>query len=139
MKFSKNGKEQTIEGLDILLATGRTPNTENLGLHKAGVEVNQKGFIKVNEFLQTTNPDIYSAGNCVGKMQLVTVAALEGAIAVENALLGNKRKIDYSSIPHLIFTDPQLASVGLTEKAAQEQGYDVDTRILDLEKFQKHA
>jgi len=134
LKFSKNGKEQTIEGSDILLATGRTPNTENLGLHKAGVEVNQKGFIKVNEFLQTTNPDIYSAGDCVGKMQLVTVAALEGAIAAENALLGNKRKIDYSSIPHVIFTDPELASVGLTEKAAQEQGYDVDTRTLDLEK-----
>jgi mercuric reductase len=70
-------------------------------------------------------------------MQLVTVAALEGAIAAENALLGNRRKIDYSSIPHVIFTDPELASVGLTEKAAQEQGYDVDTRILDLEKVSR--
>ncbi|EDP72950.1 FAD-dependent oxidoreductase, partial [Hydrogenivirga sp. 128-5-R1-1] len=72
------GKEMTIKGTDLLIATGRIPNTENIGLENVGVETNERGFIKTDEFMQTTNPDIYSAGDCVGKMMLVTVAAAEG-------------------------------------------------------------
>jgi mercuric reductase len=98
------------------------------------VKTDKRGFIEVNEFMQTTNGYIYSAGDCVGKFMLVTVAAMEGGIAAQNALLGNKKKVDYSSVPHAIFTDPELSSVGLKEKEAKEMGYEVDVRVLDFSK-----
>ena len=129
-----NGEEKFITGTDLLVATGRIPNTENIGLENVGVETNKRGFIKTDEFMQTTNPDIYSAGDCVGKMMLVTVAAAEGGIAGENALLENKRKMDYSSVPHAIFTQPEIAGVGLTEAQAKEKGIDIDFRILTFDK-----
>ncbi len=129
-----NGEEKVITGTDLLIATGRLPNTENIGLEKVGVETNERGFIKTDQFMQTTNPDIYSAGDCVGKMMLVTVAAAEGGVAGENALLGNKRKMDYSSVPHAIFTQPEIAGVGLTEAQARENGIDIDVRVLTFDK-----
>ncbi len=129
-----NGEIKTITGTDLLIATGRIPNTENIGLENVGVETNERGFIKTDEFMQTTNPDIYSAGDCVGKMMLVTVAAAEGSIAGENALLGNKRIMDYSAVPHAIFTQPEIAGVGLTEAQAKEKGIDIDFRVLTFDK-----
>ena len=128
------GKEMTIKGTDLLIATGRIPNTENIGLENVGVETNERGFIKTDEFMQTTNPDIYSAGDCVGKMMLVTVAAAEGGVAGENALLGNKRKMDYSAVPHAIFTQPEIAGVGLTEAQARKKGINIDFRVLTFDK-----
>jgi len=129
-----NGEKRTITGTDLLIATGRVPNTENIGLENVGVEINERGFIKTDEFMQTTNPDIYSAGDCVGKMMLVTVAAAEGSIAGENALLGNKRKMGYFAVPHAIFTQPEIAGVGLTETQAKEIGIDIDFRVLTFDK-----
>jgi mercuric reductase len=129
-----NGKEKTIKGTDLLIATGRVPNTQDIGLEVVGVETDKKGFIKTDNFMQTTNPDIYSAGDCVGKMMLVTVAAAEGGIAGENALLGNKRQMDYSAVPHAIFTQPEIAGVGLTETQAKEKGIDIDFRVLTFDK-----
>ncbi len=134
VKFKVNATEQTIKGSDILIATGRVPNTKNLGLLKANIESDTKGFVKVNEFLQTTNLNVYAAGDCVGKLPLVTVAALEAHVAVENMLTGNNNSIDYISIPHAIFTDPEIASVGLTEEQAIQKGHNIESRILDLEK-----
>ena len=129
-----NGEEKFITGTDLLIATGRVPNTKNIGLENVGVETNERGFIKTDEFMQTTNPDIYSAGDCVGKMMLVTVAAAEGSIAGENALLGNKRKMGYFAVPHAIFTQPEIAGVGLTETQAKEIGIDIDFRVLTFDK-----
>ncbi len=132
--IEKDGEKIELEGTDILVATGRIANTDNIGLEKVGVETDKKGFIKTDEYMQTSNPDIYSAGDCVGKMMLVTVAAVEGGIAGENALLGNKRKMDYSAIPHSIFTQPEIASVGLTENQAKEKGINVEVRTLTFDK-----
>ena len=129
-----NGEKRTITGTDLLIATGRVPNTENIGLENVGVEINERGFIKTDEFMQTTNPDIYSAGDCVGKMMLVTIAAAEGGIAGENALLGNKRKMDYFAVPHAIFTQPEISGVGLTEAQVREKGIDIDFRVLTFDK-----
>ena len=131
---NRKGEVFSIRGSDLLVATGRVPNTQGLGLEEVGVETDKRGFITVNEFLQTTAGEIYSAGDCVGKMMLVTVSAMEGSIAAENALLGNRRKMDYLSVPHAVFTDPELASVGYTERRAKEEGYKVETRVLDFSK-----
>ena len=134
LKVQQNGRIRTIRGTDLLIAVGRTPNTENIGLEKVKVKTNKKGFIETNEFMQTSNPDYYAAGDCVGKLMLVTVAAVEGGIAAENALLGNRKRMVYEHIPRAVFTDPELASVGLKEEQARLMGYDVDVRILDFSK-----
>ncbi len=106
-----------LQGEEILLATGVVPNTSGLRLENAGVEVDGKGFVKVDETLRTTAENIWAAGDCVGKMFLETVAAKEGNIAATNALEGKNLTMDYDSIPHAVFTFPQVASVGLTEEA----------------------
>ncbi len=109
-------EEREFRADQLLLATGVEPNTKALGLENAGVETDQRGFIAANEQLQTTQPHIWAAGDCVGKMALETVAAKEGAVAAENALTGAGRALNYDEIPHAVFTMPQVASVGLTER-----------------------
>ncbi len=106
----------TAEGEELLLATGVSPNSEDMGLETAGVELSPRGFIAVNEELQTSTSHIWAAGDVVGKAFLETVAAKEGNIAASNALEGTKKTIDYDSVPKAVFTDPQVASVGLTEE-----------------------
>lgn len=115
VKFSMDDENTTLEAEEILLATGVAPNTSNLGLENAGVETDKRGFIKVDETLRTTAENIWAGGDCVGKMFLETVAAKEGNIAATNALEDKNLKIDYESIPHAVFTFPQVASVGITE------------------------
>jgi mercuric reductase len=113
---SFNTDTEEIGAAEILLAAGIQANTADLGLEQAGVEAGRNGFIQVNEHYQTNNPDIFAAGDCVGKMALETVAAKEGALAAENAVAGSKKSINYDHIPHAVFTNPQVASVGLTEE-----------------------
>ena len=134
LEVEHKGEKKVIRGTDLLVATGRTPNTRDIGLETVGVKTNSRGFIETNEYMQTSNPNIYAAGDCVGKIPLVTVAAMEGGIAAENALLGNRRRMDYLSVPHAIFTDPELAGVGLKEKEAEDKGIDVDVRVLEFSK-----
>ncbi|MPM07354.1 Mercuric reductase [bioreactor metagenome] len=128
----KDGNEQTFEGDQLLIATGRTPNSDNMGLEKAGVIVDEKGFIKINEYLQTSNPNVYAAGDVIGNYLLVTVNAHEGSVAGENATQNNIRKPNYKAVPHAIFTSPQVASVGLKESEAIELGLKVNSRTLDM-------
>ncbi|WP_175058927.1 NAD(P)/FAD-dependent oxidoreductase [Thermococcus sp. 2319x1] len=109
----------------VVHGAGRVPNIDSLGLEKAGVEYGKKG-IKVNEYMQTTNPKIYAAGDCAeGGLPLTPVAAVEGSIAASNIIKGNHVKIDHTAIPTVVFTIPPMPSVGLTEDKALEQGFKI--------------
>ena len=118
---------------EILLATGRRPNTEGLDLDKAGVKVDGRGAVVVDEELRSTNPRIYAAGDVTGAPQFVYVSAYEGALAVDNALLSAGRRTDFTGLPRVTFTAPQVAGAGLTEAQAAEAGFEVETSILPLE------
>jgi mercuric reductase len=135
----KDGNEHTFEGDELLVATGRIPNSDTMALEKARINVDEKGFIKVNEFLQTSNPDIYAAGDVIGNYMLVTVDAHEGSVAGENAIQGNIKKPNYKAVPHAIFTSPQVASVGLRENDAVKEGYKIESRKLDMKMVPKAA
>jgi mercuric reductase len=128
-----NGKPEICRAERLLVATGRRPNTSGFGLEEAGVKVGSTGEIIVNEHLRTTNPDIYAAGDCIGDPMYVYVAAYAGGLAVENALSGAGRVYDLTALPHVTFTDPQIASVGLTERQAKAKGLRVQTALLPLE------
>lgn len=109
-------EERQFAAEELLLATGIEPKTRSLGLEQAGVATDERGFIVADNELRTTQPHIWAAGDCVGKMALETVAAKEGAVAAENALTGAHLSLNYDEIPHAVFTTPQVASVGLTER-----------------------
>lgn len=116
VEAAKDGGRMKLEFDELLVATGRKPNTDNLGLESAGVETDRRGFIKTDKAMRTTNPNIFAAGDVVSKrLMLETLAAREGAIAAVNALRGNE-EIDYMSAPWAIFTYPQVAAVGYTEE-----------------------
>ena len=115
------------------MAVGRVPNTQDLGLDQAGVKVDESGFILVNEFLQTTNPNIYAVGDVTTLPKLVYVAASAGGISAAHAFADEPQRLDLSVLPDVIFTDPQIATVGLTESQAIEQGYQVKSTTLPLD------
>ncbi|TFE69751.1 mercury(II) reductase [Candidatus Methylacidiphilum fumarolicum] len=134
----QNGeKEIGLRVEKILVTTGRSPNTAELGLEEVGVKKGSRGEILVDSFLRTTNPDIYAAGDCAGLPQFVYVSAFTGGIAAENAINGAKRSIDFSSLPRVTFTDPQIASVGLTEAQAKKEGLNVITSIFPVKEVPK--
>ncbi len=117
LSFTVDGKEERVSGDEILLAAGKTPNTQGMGLEYAGVETDKKRAIVVNQFLQTTQPHIFAAGDVTSlPLRLEITAGHEGTLAAENALTGSRKAIDYTTVPYTIFTDPQLAGVGLTEE-----------------------
>ena len=116
----------------ILVAAGRTPNTKDLSLEKAGVGVGKRGAIVINDEQQTSVSHIYAAGDVRGEPMLETTAAKEGTIAAENALNNDHRKMDYSSAPSCIFTNPQAAQVGMTDEVANGKGFTCSCRVLDF-------
>ena len=128
-----DGSLTDFQAEEVLMAAGREPNTQDLGLEEAGVQLDEKGFVLVNEFLQTTNPNIYAVGDVTTLPKLVYVAAAAGGIAASHALGDAPQPLDLSVLPQVIFTDPQIATVGLTETRAREQGYQVKTTLLPLE------
>ncbi|KKK34938.1 mercuric reductase [Salinicoccus sediminis] len=128
-----NGEKRVITADQVLVATGRKPNTESLNLETAGVKTGEKGEVLTNEFLQTTNVRIYAAGDVTLGPQFVYVAAYEGGVIADNALGVAKRKIDLRFVPGVTFTNPSIATVGLTEQQAKVKGYDVKTSILPLD------
>ncbi|MDI3317230.1 MAG: mercury(II) reductase [Bacillota bacterium] len=125
--------EGAVEAEEVLVATGRLPHTEPLALARAGVALGPRGGVQVDGGLRSSNPAIYAAGDVTGGPQYVYVAAHEGRLAAENALGLAHREVDLSVLPSVIFTDPSVASVGLTEAAARQAGYDVRTAVLPLE------
>jgi len=122
-----DGVEARYEADRLLVATGRRPNTDDLGLEHVGVETDERGFVRVDEFLRTTAPGIWAAGDVIGPhtgSHLATpVGAHDGVIVADNALGGRDRRVDHSVIPRTIFTDPQVATVGLTEAEAVRRGH----------------
>ncbi len=127
-----NGQRREFRAEQVLMAVGRTPHTGDMGLEEAGVELDAGGFIKVDEFMQTSHPRIYAAGDVTNRPKLVYVAAAAGGIAAENALNGNSRRLDLTVLPDVIFTDPQVATVGVTEAQARASDYDVKVTTLPL-------
>ncbi len=124
------GQPRVVEGERVLVATGRVPNTSALALDRVGVALGARGEILVDEHLQTSNPDVYAAGDVTLAPQFVYVAAYQGALAAENALAGNRRTVDLGALPGVTFTNPAIATVGLTEAQAKEQGYAVKAAVL---------
>ncbi|HEY5573000.1 MAG TPA: mercury(II) reductase [Anaerolineales bacterium] len=129
---TQDGQDMTFDTEQLLVATGRRPNTQGMGLEEAGVKLGQRGEILVDERLQTNNPNVYAAGDVTGQDMFVYVAAYGGGLAAENALTEAGRVYDASYIPRITFTDPQIASAGLTEEQARQQGYDVRVSSLPM-------
>jgi mercuric reductase len=132
-----DGKERAFSGEQLLVATGLRPNTKDVGLKKVGVQLAPQGSVVVDQELRTSAPDIWAAGDVTGQMMLVTVAAYEGGLAAENALLNTRNKMQFDTVPHAIFTSPGVASVGLKENAARESGKKVLTTVVPFEHVPK--
>jgi mercuric reductase len=132
LTFEHRGGRREISVDEILVATGRRPNTDGMGLEKAGIEVTERGAIKVDEHLRTTNPRVWAAGDVTGHPQFVYVAAYEGNMAARNALEGEDLKTDFTSLPRVIFTGPTVAAAGLTDEQANAQGIECECRVLPL-------
>jgi mercuric reductase len=122
---------------EILVATGVRANTEDLGLEAAGVRVDARGFVETDEHMQTSAAGIYAAGDVAGHMFLETLAAKEGAVAAENGLAGTDRTINYEHIPSAVFTDPQVASVGITESEEMRRWNACSCRHVMVERIPK--
>lgn len=121
VSFESGGVTKTVEAEIIMVATGRTGNVEGLHLDAAGVTLSENG-VEVNGFLQTRNANIYAAGDVTGILQVVNMATYQGAIAGENLVKGPVHKTDTRVIPRAVFSDPEYARVGLSEREAEEQG-----------------
>ena len=121
----KENKPKTFEAQKILLAVGRTPNSEDFRYLQESF-VDEKGFVRVNEHLETGLPKVYAIGDLIGGNLLAHKASHEGILAAENAS-GLKRTAQYHALPMAVFTEPEYASVGLTEEQAREQGFKVQT------------
>ena len=120
------GQERHLQASKLLVATGRSPNTDGIGLERAGVQLDNQGAVMVDAYLRTSVPHIWAAGDVIGRetqSQVATpVGAHDGGIAASNALAGTNRRVDHTVIPRTIFTDPQVAVVGLTDEEANARG-----------------
>jgi mercuric reductase len=120
------GQSRQFRGEKLLLAVGTAPATTGLGLEKAGIELDPKGFIRVDREMRTSVPGIWAAGDVVGGMMIATVGAREGIVAVDNMVNpGCGCRVDYHLVPMAIFTDPEVGIVGYTEEAARQAGFQV--------------
>jgi mercuric reductase len=117
----------------VLVATGRRPVTEDLNLDAVGVKTGDRAEVLVDTQLRTHHPRIWAAGDVTGHPQFVYVAGAHGALIVDNAFGNAGRTLDYRHLPRVTFTSPQIASVGLTEEQATQQGLDCMCRVLSLD------
>ena len=112
-----------ITGTHLLVATGRRPNTDDLGLEAAGVEADEQGFIRVNEYLETTVPGIWALGDVKGGPAFTHISYDDHLVVFEHLVYGKKRSIERRIVPYALFTDPELGRVGMTESQAREAGF----------------
>lgn len=145
VKFEKIGNEtiihckcpdgsftQIIEKGKVVIATGTKPNTSKLGLNNIGLDLTKSGHISVNEKMETNLRNVYAVGDVTSTPSFVYTAAFEGKIAVENAFSGAENKADYSSLPWVVFTDPQVAGAGLDEAQAEVQNIPFEVSKIEL-------
>lgn len=128
-----DGREVVITADQVLATTGRTPNTQGMGLAEAGIRTNPRGAVIVDERMETTRAGVYGAGDVTGHDQFVYMAAYGAKLAVKNALNDDGLVYDNSAMPWVVFTDPQVAGVGLSAASAKAAGYDVKTSIVALD------
>ncbi len=133
LDVSRDGQNTTIDADQVLITTGRTPNIEGLGLAEHGIALSPKGGIVVDERMRTTRAGVYAAGDVTGRDQFVYMAAYGAKLAAKNALNGDSLRYDNSAMPAIVFTDPQVASVGLTEAAARAAGHAVRVSTIGLD------
>lgn len=133
IQYQAGSTVRTARAEELLVATGRRANTAGFGLDRIDVTLGKKGEIVVNEFLQTSHPNVYAAGDVLGDPMFVYVAAYGGALAAENALTGNPGRYDLTALPKVTFTDPAVASVGLTEDQARDRTIEPLVSRLPLE------
>lgn len=131
---SHQGQEITIAFDQVLIAVGRRANSDGLGLEELGVELNADGTLQVNDFLQTSNPNIYACGDVVGPYQFTHMASHQAWYATVNALFSGfwKFRVNYSVVPWATYTDPEVAMVGLNESAAREQGISYEVTRFEM-------
>ncbi len=129
----RDGREAIIDAEKVLNAAGRTPNTEDLGLAELGVAQTPKGAIVVDDRMRTSRPGVYAAGDVTGRDEFVYMAAYGAKLAAKNALNGDGLAYDNSAMPAIVFTDPQVASVGYTEAAARAAGYKARVSMIGLD------
>ena len=124
VKILENGKESVIDGDKILVVVGRTPNSNGFGLEATKVKVDTHGFIEVDKQMRTADPKIFAIGDVIGQPMLAHKSSRQGKIAAE-VISGKNSAFDNKVIPFVVFNDPEIASVGLTEQQARDQGYDI--------------
>ncbi|MDZ5470626.1 dihydrolipoyl dehydrogenase [Bacillus sp. 31A1R] len=124
VRYEANGEEKTVDADYVFVMVGRRPNTDELGLEQAGVELTDRGIIKIDKKCRTNVSNIFAIGDVVEGPPLAHKASYEGKIAAE-VIAGHNSEIDYLGIPAVVFSDPELASVGYTEQQAKEEGIDV--------------
>lgn len=134
----ENKRTVEITAEEILVATGRSPNTDILRPEKSGIKVDDEGWIQVNEYLETPQLNIWALGDANGKYQFKHAANYEALIVYYNAILKDKVKVDYHAVPHAVFTYPEIASVGLKEKEAIEK-HGKDKVLIGFHRFQDTA
>ena len=122
----KKGQKQTLKVQHVLSAVGRVPNTSDLGLDTAGVELDDQGFFVVDEYMRTNTKGVYAVGDCAGNQLLAHKAMHEGVICVEAIAGQGHGTVDYQNVPNCTYCNPEVASVGLTEEQAREQGLEID-------------
>lgn len=127
-----DGKPRMFTASHLLAATGRKANTTDMGLEVAGIKTEARGFIQVDATGQSSVRGVYAAGDVIGEPEFVYTAAYEGALAAENALTGAARERDYTALPWVIFTDPQVAGVGFDDAQAVDAGFDAESATLPL-------
>ena len=121
LSVERGGSTMILKGSDLLVAAGRTPNTDGIGLELPGVETTSHGYIKVNERLETTAPDIWAAGECAGSPHFTHISENDFHIIADN-ILGGHRVTTGRQVPFCLFTDPEFARIGLSEREAKERG-----------------
>ncbi len=125
VRLSAEGKESVLEAEQALVAIGFRPNSKGLGLEEVGVKLSERGFVEINEKMQTSVPNIYAVGDVTGKLMLAHVGSAMGIVAAENIAGAPTTTLDYEMMPRATYSYPQVASFGLTEAQAKERGYEI--------------